>query len=349
MIERVTASAHAMLVGLLLAAVSAPALAQRTPQFVVFTAAVPETAEAGIPFNVFAAASSGLPVTFSVTAPCELHPILDSVVGRAPGTCTLTASQAGNETFEPASASATVGITPALALRIEGPLFPATGQVMRTTLGYTDNGPVREGMLCAIDWGDPAAPGVQLGTPRSDGFYTILCDFEHAYAATGQHRVHGVVYDPRVGYVLAWRDIHVNRLGAWSISGGGDLFSPAGTFRFNPAMSGRVSLRVDLGPAGEDVWFALESPFARFDVVSFGPVPLVTETRAELRGRGTDHTGTEFLFAISILDGGGTGPDRVRLKLWNGSAVVYDTQPGDPDGVPPTTPIDGSIVITPLG
>ncbi|HMQ31286.1 MAG TPA: PxKF domain-containing protein, partial [Chloroflexaceae bacterium] len=80
---------------------------------------VPATATAGASFSVGATASSGLAVTLSVSGPCSLSGA--TVTTTAAGTCVVTATQAGDGNYNPASASASVAVAPA------GPSYSFTG------------------------------------------------------------------------------------------------------------------------------------------------------------------------------------------------------------------------------
>ena len=56
-------------------------------------------------FDVSATASSGLPVSFAAAGPCTVTGVTVHITGV--GDCTITASQAGNENYNPASLSRT--------------------------------------------------------------------------------------------------------------------------------------------------------------------------------------------------------------------------------------------------
>lgn len=65
---------------------------------------------------------------------------------------------------------------------------------------------------------------------------------------------------------------------------------------------------------------------------------------AQLSGRGWVRGTDGHRFVITALDG---HPDRVRVQLWSpAGALVYDSQPGVPEGAEPTTPVEpGHLVI----
>ena len=80
--------------------VTAPAGAEKFAQTITF-GALANKAFGDPDFAVTAAASSGLPVSFTADGACELTGSLVHITGN--GTCTITASQAGNDNFDPAT------------------------------------------------------------------------------------------------------------------------------------------------------------------------------------------------------------------------------------------------------
>jgi streptogramin lyase len=54
-----------------------------------------------------------------------------------------------------------------------------------------------------------------------------------------------------------------------------------------------------------------------------------------------------YTFLITLIDGGKTGPDLIRIKIWDSTTgtVIYDSQPGAPDTATPTTAIGGGNLI----
>ena len=61
---------------------------------------IPDKVTTDLPFDVTVNASSGLPVTLAPTGPCAVSGTTITITGA--GTCTLTASQAGNDDYLPA-------------------------------------------------------------------------------------------------------------------------------------------------------------------------------------------------------------------------------------------------------
>ena len=349
-----TAGRMAVLLLVTIAAGLAPAWAQKSTQTIRLTNSYfPTTLPAGSGYPIFAEASSGLPVTFATAGACHIALLgswnIVSTHAQPGATCTVTALQAGNEVFEPASLSLSIFLDWNVLMSRPGASgTTATGDEVRMRIYFTDNGPLAE-TTCAIDWGDPTAPVGQPGVAQNDGQMTF-CEFTHDYPRTGYYRVTATMSDPRFGTQSRALYVTVSHLRYWTLTGGGRFESPPGTFAVNPALSGTVTLQLDLAdpsdPSPWSAWFALESPSARFTASTLD-LWHVTETTAYFIGSGTDHEGTTFFYSIDVRDGGGAGPDLVRLRLVDGAGrVVYDTQPGAWESEKPTMPLDGNIVIT---
>jgi MBG domain/Trehalose utilisation len=86
-------------------------------------------------FSISATASSGLPVSFTANGPCSVVGTLVSITGV--GACTLTAQQAGNEDFQPATdVSRSFNIAKGQAtitLTIPSPVFDGTAKSASAT------------------------------------------------------------------------------------------------------------------------------------------------------------------------------------------------------------------------
>jgi hypothetical protein len=74
-------------------------------QTVSFTSSAPSNAAYGDTYTPTAGADSGLPVTLAATGACSYDDSTGTVSMTAVGTCTVTASQAGNSAYSPASAT----------------------------------------------------------------------------------------------------------------------------------------------------------------------------------------------------------------------------------------------------
>ena len=56
------------------------------------------------------------------------------------------------------------------------------------------------------------------------------------------------------------------------------------------------------------------------------------------------------VFSVTIIDGhegGRDGGDRFRIRIWDAitSEVLYDSQPGDPEGTEPTAHVSGGSIV----
>jgi hypothetical protein len=111
---------------------------QKAPQSISF-AALPTQYVASPPITLTAAASSGLPVTYTATGQCSVSGNSASIIGA--GSCTITASQAGDANYNPASPvqqTITIKLAPGLVYALDA-LAPRTlasnGQACLTASG----------------------------------------------------------------------------------------------------------------------------------------------------------------------------------------------------------------------
>lgn len=120
------------------------------PQTITFPApATPVTYSPGLTAALSATASSGLPVTFSVTGPATVTGSTLTYTG--PGAVVVTATQAGNANYTPVSVSQTISVSPsplvisgvspsAVALGVTGQQITVTGSGFTTTSVVRFNG-----------------------------------------------------------------------------------------------------------------------------------------------------------------------------------------------------------------
>jgi hypothetical protein len=205
-------------------AVNAPA--GLIPQTITFAALTDKTF-GDPPFTVSATASSGLPVSFAASGNCTVGGTLVTLTG--PGSCTITASQAGNGTYAPAPAvpqAFTIAAPPA------GPptlYFSTLWNVSVPTVGGTpDNADIYTWNGTSFSRVIDAAGGGSLGLPSSanvDGFdYVSPTEFYMSFADNTAVPGIGTVQDEDVVHYVS---------GTWSVffdgtshgltSGGHDL------------------------------------------------------------------------------------------------------------------------------
>jgi hypothetical protein len=148
-----------------------------------------------------------------------------------------------------------------------------------------------------------------------------------------------VIYDPNGGYTI----------------GGGWIDAPAGSYRADPGVSGKVAFGFNskytkaTNPKGEtQINFVngnLEFNALNYDYLS------VSGARAQFKGFGKLNGEAGYNFILTVIDGqvtNGGGVDLFRIKIWNkvSGVVVFDTQMGASEAADPTTPVaDGGNII----
>jgi len=145
------------------------------------------------------------------------------------------------------------------------------------------------------------------------------------------------VYDPAAGFV----------------TGGGWIDSPAGAYPAEPDAAGKASFgfvsRYRDGASTPDgqTQLRLRQAGLTFHSEAYDTlVVLGAEARYGGSGRVDGDSGYSFLVAVVDGDLAGDGIDRFRLVIRHTASgtVVYDSQPGDADTAPATTPLGGGNV-----
>ncbi len=220
---------------------------------------------------------------------------------------------------------------------------------------------------CYVDWQLAAGPGT---VTENGGAGT--CTGSNLYSAPGTYQVVVSVIDQMGGTGVDSIGITVAVVApppppppppppgpgpqTGSIRGAGRL----------PLATGRVS-----GFSGREaaVWFDVSAknstehglrghvgvhvPKAHFDLNSTAITQLVVNgTRADVSGTGKLNGRRRVSFIVCAVDGGrgeqSTGTDRIRIKVWDESGVLFDTDPGMPStGDPTAVPRPGRIVVKP--
>jgi hypothetical protein len=94
-----------------------PAWAQKQPQAIIFTPPLPSASQTLTGIEFFAAASSGQPVSVTTNTTGVCSHVTFPPLGRRvlfltrPGLCTVTATQAGNEAYEPVSLTVAIDVS----------------------------------------------------------------------------------------------------------------------------------------------------------------------------------------------------------------------------------------------
>jgi len=140
------------------------------------------------------------------------------------------------------------------------------------------------------------------------------------------------------------------------VTGGGWINSPAGAFIANPSLTGKANFGFNAKyhdgatiPSGQTE-FKFKEGDINFHSTSYDWL-VITGARAQYTGSGTVNGSGDYGFTVTVIDGqepGGGGVDKFRIKIWNknaGNAVIYDTQPGDPDSANPTLSLGGGSIV----
>jgi hypothetical protein len=147
-----------------------------------------------------------------------------------------------------------------------------------------------------------------------------------------------VFYDPSAGFV----------------TGGGWINSPVGAYPANSSLVGKATFgfvskykKGASAPEG-DTEFQFHAAGMNFKSTSYDWLVVQGQSKASYKGNGTINGSGDYKFLVSVVDG---NPDRFRIKITEGSTVIYDNMPGVADDADPSTGNEksklggGSIVI----
>jgi hypothetical protein len=146
-----------------------------------------------------------------------------------------------------------------------------------------------------------------------------------------------VVYDPSAGFV----------------TGGGWIWSPAGAYLADPAMTGKATFgfvskykKGATTPEGSTE-FQFHAAGLNFKSTSYQWL-VVAGSKATYKGWGTINGQGNYGFLLSAVDG---SPDKFRIKIWDvGSGdVVYDNNLGGGDDADPATALGGGSIVIHTG
>ncbi len=185
----------------------------------------------------------------------------------------------------------------------------------------------------AYTFGTPGVYRVKMKVTSNSGVTTWVDTQDDVEALV-------VVYDPTAGYTI----------------GGGWVDSPAGAYRANPSLTGKISFgftskyfKNATNPKGE-TQFSFKLGDLDFNAVNFEYL-VISGAKAQFKGFGKLNGSGAYNFLLTVIDGnlpGGGGVDRFRMKIWNKStgALVYDNQLGASDADDPTAPVGSGSAIT---
>ena len=167
------------------------------------------------------------------------------------------------------------------------------------------------------------------------GVYTPTLTVNSCGGSTSGSYEYVVVYDPNGGY----------------ITGSGWFNSPAGAYRPQPSLEGRVNFGfVSKYKKGTTVPDGNTQFLYRMGNLSFHSTAyewlVISGAKGQYKGSGTINGTGNYGFILTATDGG-KRPDRLRMKIWNkaNNAVVYDNQFGAGDTADPTTVINGGSIM----
>jgi hypothetical protein len=167
------------------------------------------------------------------------------------------------------------------------------------------------------------------------GVYTLIVT---AVDRAGNHAEASrflVVYDPSGGFV----------------TGGGWINLPAGAYTADATLSGKAIFGFEAKyqkgatvPSGQTE-FQFKVGGLNFHSTSYQWL-VVSGSKAQYKGKGTINGSGSYGFLLSAIDGGASGPDKFRIKIWDpvSGHVVYDNQTGTEESADPTTVIAGGSI-----
>lgn len=171
-------------------------------------------------------------------------------------------------------------------------------------------------------------------TYTAAGVYTVNLTVtdEDGVAVAASPFQYVVVYDPSAGFVTA----------------GGWYTSPAGTYPATPSAAGKLQFGFDVKyqagatvPSGS-TQLTFTAANLSFQSTSYQWL-VIAAASAQFKGTGTINGSGNYTFLVTLVDGGKTGPDLMRITIWDTATgtIIYDSQPGAPDTATPTTALGG--------
>lgn len=338
------------------AALSSSASPSREGDAVIFTATVAATFGADTPTGSVAFSVDGHSQTAALDA-----------AGRAQVTATfadsgvhqVVARYLGSPGFDSSASVAVTQVVENVAPEvgaIAGATDPvAVGTPLTVSAPFTDPGAM-DSHTATVDWGDGTLSSATIAEQDGSGSFTA----SHAYAAAGIYRVVGAVTDDDggVGSFLL-EAVVVFDPATGSARGAGWFESPPGAHAGDESATGRATFgflaryRKDAAEPVAHPGFRFKTGRLTFESTSYDWL-VITGAKAQLRGSGQVDGAGSYGFQLSLIDGQALGTpelDRLRIRIWDsGSArVIYDNQPGAPDGADPLTGLGGGSITVGTG
>jgi hypothetical protein len=265
--------------------------------------------------------------------------------GPAQVTIKVTARDAAGEE---ASSTQTFSVlnAPPVITNITAPLDPVLlGTSINVSGNFTDRGTL-DTHTAVWDWGDGTTSTGNVTEQSGSGSIAG----SHLYAAAGVYPLKLTVTDKDTGsaqlifeYIVVHEATGNNES---ATTGGGWIMSPAGAYPSNASLTGRANYgfvakgRRNAVPTGQ-TQFHFDS--LKFKSASYTSLS-VNGAKAQLKGTGTINNAGNYNFILTVIDGGNSGTDKFRMKIWSSSGIVYDNQMNAPDNADPTQTTSGGNV-----
>ncbi|MEO8217047.1 MAG: DNA/RNA non-specific endonuclease [Acidobacteriota bacterium] len=213
----------------------------------------------------------------------------------------------------------------------------ALGSPATVTVNYTDAGSA-DTHTAVFNWDDGSSSTVACSAG--------VCSASRTYAAAGVYGVAITVADDDNGVATTTFNyiVVVDSTDA-KVTGGGWINSPAGAYTLDSTLSGKASFNVNskykkksTEPEG-NTSFSIGS--LNFQSTSYDWL-VIAGAKAQYRGTGTINGLGAYAFLLTVTDSdiAGSGPDRLRIRIWDKTSgvTVYDNVVGSPDDIDTANP-----------
>jgi len=231
----------------------------------------------------------------------------------------------------------------------------AVGMPLIVGAPFTDVGAM-DSHTATVDWGDGTISPATVAERDGSGSFTA----SHAYAAAGIYRVIAAVADDDGGVGRSVLEAAVVfDPAAGSARGAGWFESPPGAHAHDESAIGRATFgflaryRKDATEPVAHPGFRLKTERLAFESSSYEWL-VITGAKAQLRGSGRVDGSGNYAFQVTAVDGqasGASDPDRLRIRIWDSGTglLIYDNQPGTPEGADPLTGLGGGSITVGAG
>ena len=225
-----------------------------------------------------------------------------------------------------------------------GPASAGTGAPVTVQATFTDGG-VQDLHTVSYSWGDGTTSTGSVSETPGSGTVSAA----HAYATPGSYTVTVTVTDDDGGAASrTFGPVAVTSGDRALGQGSGTITSPKRSSTYVPTKAGATTFTFHAGTRGTPygdaaVTFKVGKIAFTGTSVSSAAVSgsLLTMTVA-----GTQSGRPGYTLTVTARDGGPGRPDYVRFRLFQGTRLVYDSQPGQSAGAAPTAKVrDGRVEV----